>query len=76
MTVVTVEDLIRCLERLQARGPIPFDVKSGEVFGILCTCGKGRRILTAILMTTIFPVPIDLVKPFLRKITEAEEGRS
>jgi len=57
MTVVTVEDLIRCLERLQARGPIPFDVKSGEVFGILCTCGQGRRTLTAILMTTIFPVP-------------------
>ncbi|MBA7478959.1 Linearmycin resistance ATP-binding protein LnrL [subsurface metagenome] len=56
MTAFTVEDLIQHLERLQARGPIPFDVKSGEVFGILCTCGEDRRTLIAILMTMLFPV--------------------
>ena len=56
MTAFTVENLIRHLEQLQARGPIPFDVKSGEVFGILCPCGQDRRTLLAILMTTIFPV--------------------
>ncbi|KUK62582.1 MAG: ABC transporter-related protein [Methanoculleus marisnigri] len=56
MTAFTVENLIRHLERLQARGPIPFDVKSGEVFGILCPCGQDRRTLLAILMTLIFPV--------------------
>lgn len=57
MTSFTVEDLIRRLERLQARGPIPFDVKSGEAFGILCPCGQGRRTLIAVLMTMLFPVP-------------------
>ncbi|MCK8518065.1 ATP-binding cassette domain-containing protein [Methanoculleus sp. 7T] len=57
MAAFTVEDLIRRLERLQARGPIPFDVKSGEVFGILCPCGQGRRTLIAVLMTMLFPVP-------------------
>ena len=56
MTAFTVENLILHLERLQARGPIPFDVKSGEVFGILCPCGQDRRTLLAILMTMIFPV--------------------
>ncbi|MCM2466557.1 ATP-binding cassette domain-containing protein [Methanoculleus oceani] len=55
-TAFTVEDLIRHLERLQARGPIPFDVKSGEVFGILCPCGQDRQTLIAILMTMLFPV--------------------
>lgn len=53
---VTVEDLIQHLERLQARGPIPLDVKSGEILGVLCTCGQGRRTLIAILMTMLFPV--------------------
>jgi len=57
MTAFTVEDLIRRLERLQARGPIPFDVKSGEILGILCTSGQGRRTLVAILTTMLFPVP-------------------
>ncbi|KLK88331.1 ABC transporter [Methanoculleus sediminis] len=57
MTAFTVEDLIRHLERLQARGPIPFDVKSGEIFGVLCPCGQDRRTLLAILMTMLFPVP-------------------
>ncbi|MDK2916331.1 MAG: type transport system ATP-binding protein [Euryarchaeota archaeon] len=57
MTAFTVEDLIRRLDRLQARGPIPFDVKSGEIFGILCPCGQDRQTLIAILMTTLFPVP-------------------
>ncbi len=56
MTAFTVEDLIRHLERLQARGPIPFDVKSGEIFGILCPQGQDRRTLIAILMTMLFPV--------------------
>jgi ABC-2 type transport system ATP-binding protein len=56
MTAFTVEDLIRRLEQLQARGPIPFDVKSGEIFGILCTRGQGRRTLIAVLMTMLFPV--------------------
>ncbi|MDN7011484.1 ATP-binding cassette domain-containing protein [Methanoculleus sp. FWC-SCC3] len=57
MTAFTVEDLIRHLERLQARGPIPFDVKSGEICGVLCPCGQGRQTLLAILMTMLFPVP-------------------
>lgn len=57
MTAFTVEDLIRHLERLQARGPIPFDVKSGEIFGVLCPCGQDRQTLLAILMTMLFPVP-------------------
>lgn len=57
MTVFTVEDLIRRLERLQARGPIPFDVKNGEILGILCTCGQSRRTLVTILTTMLFPVP-------------------
>lgn len=52
----TVEDLIRHLEQLQARGPIPLDVKSGEILGILCTSGQGRRTLINILMTMLFPV--------------------
>lgn len=56
MTPFTVEDLIRHLERIQARGPIPFDVKSGEIFGILCPCGQDRQTLIAILMTMLFPV--------------------
>ncbi|KAF5087240.1 ATP-binding cassette domain-containing protein [Methanoculleus horonobensis] len=57
MTAFTVEDLIRHLEQLQARGPIPFDVKSGEIFGILCPCGQDRQTLIDILMTMLFPVP-------------------
>ena len=57
MTAFTVEDLILHLERLQARGPIPFDVKSGEVFGILCPCGQDRQTLLSLLMTVLFPVP-------------------
>jgi len=57
MDSFTVEDLVRHLERLQARGPIPLDVKSGEVLGVLCTCGQGRRTLIDILMTMLFPVP-------------------
>ncbi len=57
MTAVTVEDLIRRLDHLQARGPIPFDVKSEEILGVLCTSGHGRRTLIAILMTVIFPIP-------------------
>lgn len=56
MTGYTVEDLIRHLERLQARGPIPFDVKSGEIFGVLCPQGQDRRTLVAILMTMLFPI--------------------
>lgn len=56
MTAFTVEDLIRHLERLRARGPIPFDVKSGEIFGILCPQGQDRRTLIAILMTMLFPI--------------------
>ncbi|MFA7563019.1 MAG: ATP-binding cassette domain-containing protein [Methanoculleus sp.] len=57
MTVFTVEDLIRHLERLQAKGPIPFDVKSGEIFGILCPGGQDRQTLLTILMTMLYPVP-------------------
>lgn len=58
MTAFTVENLIRHLERLQARGPIPFDVKSGEIFGILCPpCGQDRQTLLSLLMTILFPVP-------------------
>ncbi|MDD3856661.1 MAG: ATP-binding cassette domain-containing protein [Methanoculleus sp.] len=57
MTAFTVEDLILHLERLQARGPIPFDVKSGEIFGILCPSGQDRQTLLSLLMTVIFPVP-------------------
>lgn len=57
MTTFTVEDLIQHLEWLQARGPIPFDVKSGEIFGILCPDGQDRQTLLAILMTILFPVP-------------------
>ena len=57
MAAFTVEDLIQHLERLQARGPIPFTVKSGEVLGVLCTCGQSRRTLVAILMTILYPVP-------------------
>jgi ABC-2 type transport system ATP-binding protein len=53
---VTVEDLIQYLERLQARAPIPLDVKGGEILGVLCTCGQGRRTLINILMTMLFPV--------------------
>jgi ABC-2 type transport system ATP-binding protein len=56
MTGFTVEDLIRHLERLRARGPIPFDVKSGEIFGILCPRGQDRQTLIAILMTMLYPV--------------------
>lgn len=56
MAAFTVEDLIRHLERLQARGPIPFNVKSGEVLGVLCTCGRGRQTLIAILMTILYPI--------------------
>ena len=57
MTAFTVENLIRHLERLQARGPIPFDVKSGEIFGILCPCGQDRQTLLSLLMTILFPIP-------------------
>lgn len=57
MTAFTVEDLILHLERLQAKGPIPFDVKSGEIFGILCPSGQDRQTLLSLLMTVIFPVP-------------------
>ncbi|MFA7197860.1 MAG: ATP-binding cassette domain-containing protein [Methanoculleus sp.] len=57
MAAFTVEDLILHLERLQARGPIPFTVKSGEVLGVLCTCGQSRHILVSILMTILYPVP-------------------
>ena len=57
MTAFTVEDLILHLERLQARGPIPFDVKSGEIFGILCPCGQDRQTLLSLLMTILFPIP-------------------
>jgi ABC-2 type transport system ATP-binding protein len=56
MDTFTVEDLIRRLERLQARGPIPFNVKKGEIIGILCTGDQGRRTLIAVLMTVLFPV--------------------
>ncbi|MDV2480639.1 ATP-binding cassette domain-containing protein [Methanoculleus sp. Wushi-C6] len=56
MNAFTVEDLIRHLERLQARGPIPLDVKGGEVLGVLCISGQGRRTLISILMTMLFPV--------------------
>ena len=56
MTAFTVETLIRHLERLQARGPIPFNVKSGEIFGVLCPCGQDRQTLIAILVTVLFPV--------------------
>jgi ABC-2 type transport system ATP-binding protein len=57
MTSITVEDLIKHLERLQARGPIPFDVRKGEIFGILCSSGTGRSTLISILMTMLIPVP-------------------
>lgn len=57
MAAFTVEDLVQHLERLQARGPIPFSVKSGEVLGLLCTCGRTRQTLIAILMTILYPVP-------------------
>ncbi len=57
MTAFTVEDLILHLERLQAKGPIPFDVKSGEIFGILCPSGQDRQTLLSLLMTVLFPVP-------------------
>ena len=56
MAAFTVEDLIRHLERLQARGPIPFNVKSGEILGLLCTCSQGQRTLIAILMTILYPI--------------------
>ena len=57
MNAFSVEDLIERLDRLHARGPIPFDAKRGEILGILCPCGQGRRTLIAILMTTLFPLP-------------------
>lgn len=56
MATFTVEDLLRRLDRLQARGPIPFDVRSGEIFGLLCTGGLGRQTLVAILTTMLFPL--------------------
>jgi len=52
-----VEDLIERLDQLHARGPIPFDAKSGEILGILCPHNQSRQTLIAILMTTLFPVP-------------------
>ncbi|WP_238320267.1 P-loop NTPase family protein [Methanoculleus bourgensis] len=57
MNAFSVEDLIERLDRLHARGPIPFDAKRGEILGILCPCGQDRRTLIAILMTTLFPLP-------------------
>ncbi|WP_292520284.1 ATP-binding cassette domain-containing protein [Methanoculleus sp.] len=56
MVAFTVEDLLRRLDRLQARGPIPFDVRSGEIVGLLCTGGQGRQTLVAILTTMLFPL--------------------
>ena len=56
MAAFTVEDLIRHLERLQARGPIPFNVKGGEILGLLCTCSQGQQTLIAILMTILCPI--------------------
>lgn len=57
MGAFTIEGLIERLERLQACGPIPSDVKRGEVLGILCPRGQSRKTLVAILMTILFPVP-------------------
>lgn len=57
MTPFTVEDLVDQLDRLQARAPIPFEVKTGEVIGILCSGGRARETLIAILMTAVLPLP-------------------
>ncbi len=57
MGAFTIEGLIERLERLQACGPIPSDVKRGEVLGILCPRGQSRRTLVTILTTILFPVP-------------------
>ncbi|NLA39094.1 MAG: ATP-binding cassette domain-containing protein [Methanomicrobiales archaeon] len=57
METFAVEDLIKRLDQLHARGPIPFYVKRGEILGILCPHGQSRQTLVAILMTTLFPVP-------------------
>lgn len=57
MTAITAEDLIRRLERFQACGPIPLDVKRGEIMGILCSGDRSRETLAAIISTVLFPVP-------------------
>lgn len=55
MTDITVEELIRRLDRLGARGHIPIDVKAGEVFGLLCTGDTGRVILVSVLTSLLIP---------------------
>lgn len=57
MTGVTVEELIRRLDSMQARGPIPFDVRKGEIFGLLCPNGSGKSTLVALLTTLLIPMP-------------------
>lgn len=57
MSIFTVEGLIRRLVKLKACGPIPSDVKRGEILGILCASGQSRKTLVDILTTALFPVP-------------------
>jgi ABC-2 type transport system ATP-binding protein len=57
MTTITVEELIRRLDSMRARGPIPFDVKKGEIFGLLCPNGSGKSTLVSILTTLLIPMP-------------------
>jgi ABC-2 type transport system ATP-binding protein len=57
MTVTTVEELIQHLERLQARAPIPIDVKRGEIFCILCPQGTSKSTLVSVMLTMLIPVP-------------------
>ncbi len=57
MAAITVEDLIRHLDRLKARGPIPFDVKEGEIFGLLCSRGTARSTLISVIVTLLIPMP-------------------
>ncbi len=42
---------------MRACGPIPFDVKKGEILGLLCPNGSGKRTLVSMLTTLLIPMP-------------------